>query len=137
MMQNVQRWSQPFWICMKARAREPKPSIMADAVSRTDMMSLTMTRGLPATLKARNVSARIFSALPMTASTSAMPAKRPGSTWAAQPVTTMRAPGRSRRSLRMVCAAWRTASAVTAQVLTITVSSRPAACACRRMASDS
>ena len=44
----------------------PKPSIMACAVSRTDMMSLTCTRGLSARLKPRKVSGRIFSALPMT-----------------------------------------------------------------------
>ena len=40
----------------------------------------------------------------------------------AQPVTTIRASGRSRRSRRIVCRACRSASAVTAQVLTITVS---------------
>ena len=45
-----------------------------------------------------------------------------GSICAAQPVTTMRAPGRSRAARRIACRAWRTASAVTAQVLTITVS---------------
>jgi len=47
----------------------------------------------------------------------------------------MRAPGRSRRSLRMRWRDWRTASAVTAQVLTITALSSPAVRA--RIASDS
>ena len=56
-----------------------------------------------------------------------MAAKRSGSICAAQPVTMMRAAGFSRRSLRMVCVAWRTASPVTAQVLTITASPSPAA----------
>ena len=45
-----------------------------------------------------------------------------GSVCAAQPVTTIFGRGRSRRSARMACRAWRTASAVTAQVLTTTVS---------------
>ena len=101
------------------------------------MMSFTSTRGLSPRLKLRNVSARIFSALPMTASTSGMSAKRSGSICAAQPVTMMRACGLSRLSLRMVCAAWRTASAVTAQVFTITASSSPAAAAWPRITSDS
>ena len=54
-----------------------------------------------------------------------MSAKRAGSIWAAQPVTTILAFGRSRRALRIACRAWRTASAVTAQVLTITASVKP------------
>jgi hypothetical protein len=45
--------------------------------------------------------------------------------------------GRSRRSARIVCRAWRTASAVTAQVLTTTVSLKPARSASRRITSDS
>src|SRR5262249_39103289 len=43
----------------------------------------------------------------------------------------------SRRSARMVCRAWRTASAVTAQVLITMVSFRPARAASRRITSDS
>ena len=66
-----------------------------------------------------------------------MSAKRSGSICAAQPVTMMRAAGFSRRSLRIVCAAWRTASAVTAQVLTMTASPSPAAAAWPRITSDS
>ena len=102
----------------------PKPSTMACAVSRTDMMSLTCTRRLSATPRPRNVCACIFSALPITRSISGMAAKRSGSICAAQPVTMICAAGFSRRSLRMVCVAWRTASPVTAQVLTITASSQ-------------
>ena len=78
-----------------------------------------------------------FSSLPMTRSTSGMPAKSSGLVCAAQPVTTMRASGRSRLSRRMVCRAWRTASAVTAQVFTTTASSTPAAPASRLITSDS
>src|ERR1700734_1270488 len=60
-----------------------------------------------------------------------------GSVCAAQPVTTILAEGRSRRSARIACRAWRTASAVTAQVLTTTVSLKPARSASRRITSDS
>jgi len=56
---------------------------------------------------------------------------------AAQPVTTMRASGRSRRSLRMVWRACFTASPVTAQVLITTASESPATSASRRITSDS
>ena len=101
------------------------------------MMSLTATRGLSARFRPRKVRGSIFSALPRTQSTSGMSAKRCGSTCAAQPVTIRRAAGFSRLSLRMVWPAWRTASAVTAQVLTITVSCSPAAAAWRRITSDS
>jgi hypothetical protein len=66
-----------------------------------------------------------------------MSAKVFGSVCAAQPVTTMRASGRSRLSLRIDCRDCRTASAVTAQVLTTTVSVTPAAAASRRITSDS
>ena len=149
-MQKVQRWSQPFCTCTTARARPSKlawPSMRCGAVSRTAMMSLTTIfssaampkpSGRP---KAERVSiqapARNLSSLPMTRSTSPICAKVSGSVCAAQPVTTMRAPGRSRRSFRIAWRAWRTASAVTAQVLTTTVSARPAASATRRITSDS
>ena len=66
-----------------------------------------------------------------------MAAKVSGSTCAAQPVTTMRASGFSRASLRIDWRAWRVASAVTAQVLTITTSPSPAPRAWRCIASDS
>ena len=59
------------------------------------------------------------------------------SIWAAQPETTMRASGSSRRALRIAWRAWRTASAVTAQVLTRMASPMPASSARRRMTSDS
>ncbi len=64
-----------------------------------------------------------------------MPAKAAGSIWAAQPVTIRRALGRSRRILRMAWRAWRTASAVTAQVLNTTASDRPSLTAWTWMAS--
>src|SRR5258708_34599061 len=60
-----------------------------------------------------------------------------GSIWAAQPVTIRRADGRSRLALRIAWRAWRTASAVTAQVLNTTAAARPSALARSRMASDS
>jgi hypothetical protein len=75
--------------------------------------------------------------LPRTASTSSIAAKVPGSVWAAQPVTTMRLPGLSRRALRIAWRAWRTASAVTAQVLTRMASSTPASTARALISSDS
>src|SRR6266545_205415 len=78
---------------------------------------------------ARQVAALSFSSLPSTNATSGMLAKVSGSVCAAQPVTTMRAAGCSRLSRRMAWRDWRTASAVTAQVLTMRVSERPAACA--------
>src|SRR5689334_15964923 len=49
----------------------------------------------------------------------------------------MRAPGFSRRALRMACRACRSASAVTAQVLTMMASPRPAAAAWPRITSVS
>jgi hypothetical protein len=52
-----------------------------------------------------------------------MAAKRSGSSCAAQPVTTIRASGRSRFARRMAWRVWRTASAVTAQLLTMIVPS--------------
>jgi hypothetical protein len=62
-----------------------------------DMMSLTRTR-VEVSISAPGAA---FSALPSTRSTSGMAAKAAGSTWAAQPVTIIRAPGRSRRALRI------------------------------------
>ena len=61
----------------------------------------------------------------------------PASICALQPVTRMRAAGRSRRARRIAWRAWRSASAVTAQVWTMTTSSRPAAAAWPRITSDS
>ena len=66
-----------------------------------------------------------------------MAAKLAASICAAQPVTMIRAAGLSRRALRIACLAWRTASAVTAQVLTITASPRPAFVGLGRITSDS
>ena len=97
------------------------------------MMSLTRMR---AAVSSRAPGAD-FSALPSTRSTSGMAAKAAGSIWAAQPVTIRRAPGRSRRALRIACRACRTASPVTAQVLNTTASVRPSSAARWRIASDS
>jgi len=60
-----------------------------------------------------------------------------GAICAAQPVTMSFAPGRARRALRIAWRAWRSASAVTAQVLTMTASERPAAFAFAAISSDS
>ena len=90
------------------------------------MMSLTCTG---ASFAGRKLAGSIFSTLPTTRSTSGIAAQAPGSICAAQPVTTIRAPGRSRRARRTAWRACRSASAVTAQVFTITASSSPAACA--------
>ena len=83
------------------------------------------------------LAARSFSSLPSTRSTSGIAANAAGSICAAQPVTTIRASGRSRRSLPMACRACRAASAVTAQVLSTTASPMAAASASRRLISDS
>ena len=64
-----------------------------------------------------------------------MAAKVSGSIWAAQPVTMSRAPGVSRRALRIACRAWRTASPVTAQVLKTTASVTPSSAARARITS--
>ena len=85
------------------------------------MMSATATRGV----RRPAIPARSFSALPSTRSTLGQRGPGSGSICAAQPVTTMRAPGFSRRARRMAWRAWRSASAVTAQVLTTTVSVEP------------
>jgi hypothetical protein len=66
-----------------------------------------------------------------------MAAKRSGSIWAAQPVTTMRAAGLSRRARRIAWRAWRVASLVTAQVFRMIASSARATVAWARMTSDS
>ena len=131
-MQKVQRWSQPFCTCTKARVCPSILSIARGVIVRAAMMSPTATRAPPAA-QAR---ASSFSVLPSTRSISGMAAKVAGSVCAAQPVTTMRASGRSRLMRRTVCRAWRTASPVTAQVLSTTVSlcASPAAA---RISSDS
>jgi hypothetical protein len=89
------------------------------------MMSETRTSISPA----RKLAASNFSRLPITRATSGIAAKVPGSTWAAQPVTRIRASGRARLALRIAWRVWRTASLVTAQLLTMTRSSWPAASA--------
>ncbi len=71
----------------------------------------------------------------MTRLTSGIAAKLCGSICAAQPVTMISASGRSRRARRMVWRAWRTASPVTAQVLTITALDSAASPASARIAS--
>ena len=79
----------------------------------------------------------IFRLLPITTSTSGMRAKPSESICAAQPVTSTFAPGFSRRCLLIAWRDFRTASAVTAQVLTTHEFEIPAAAAISRMASVS
>src|SRR6185437_6845514 len=104
-------------------------------------MSETAIFSLPPMPKASRVSRQawpcILSSLPITRSTSAMPANI--SVWicAAQPVTTIRAPGRSRLIRRIDCRACATASLVTAQLLMTMVSVSPASVASRAITSDS
>ena len=64
-----------------------------------------------------------------------MAAKAWGSICAAQPVTTIFAPGRARRARRMAWRTCRTASPVTAQVLKITALSSPSSAALARACS--
>jgi hypothetical protein len=120
MMQNVQRWSQPFWTSTKARDRSAKPATRCGAVSRTAMISDTLI------LAASGAKERMsnLSRLPRTRATSGMAAKVSGSTCAAQPVTKISASGLERFALRIACRVWRTASLVTAQLLTMMRSSR-------------
>ena len=66
-----------------------------------------------------------------------MPANISACVCAAQPVTTMRASGRSRFSRRIDCRACATASLVTAQLLMTMVSVSPARSASRAITSDS
>jgi hypothetical protein len=105
------------------------------------MMSLTIAFGELSIAKAARILAQpapdSFSPLPSTRSVSGIAAKTCGSVCAAQPVTMILAFGLRRRSPRIACRAWRTASVVTAQVLTTTVSEKPARAASRRMTSDS
>ena len=114
-MQKVQRWSQPFCTSTKARERSAKPATRCGAVSRTAMMSETRTRSVP-----RKAAASNFSRLPSTRATSGIAANVSGSICAAQPVTKIRASGRARFALRIAWRVWRTASLVTAQLLTMT-----------------
>ena len=79
----------------------------------------------------------IFCSLPIISATSGMFSKVFGSVWAAQPVTTIFASGRSRLSRRIVWRACRTASDVTAQVFTTTASAMPAPAAALRITSNS
>ena len=151
MMQKVQRWSHPFCTWTKARTRRSGPWIRCAAGSRTPAISLTLIFSSPTTVNThsgaatslappgamRQLCTSSFSSLGTTMATSGIAAKDARSICAAQPVTTIRACGRARLIRRMVCRDCRTASAVTAQVFTTTVSVRPAASALRPMISDS
>ncbi len=122
MMQNVQWWSQPCCTCTNARARPANPVTRCDAVSRTAAMSAT-----PPGASRVQLSGRSFSTLPSTRLTPGSAAQASGAICAAQPVTTMRASGRSRCARRIAWRACRSASDVTAQVLTMIVSDSEAA----------
>src|SRR5260370_428389 len=114
MMQKVQRWSQPFCTCTKARERPSRPSMRCAAVSLTAMMSLTAIFSSAATPKdaraktlrcCHQACALIFSSLPSTNSQYGMWAKALGSACAGKPVATTaragymtRRPGGARRS---------------------------------------
>ena len=87
------------------------------AVSRAAMMSDTAEGASGAQLSGFSLSW-----LPSTRTTLGSAAQAAGLSCAAQPVTTMRASGRSRAARRIAWRAWRSASAVTAQVLTMMVS---------------
>src|SRR6185369_9030303 len=136
MMQKVQRWSQPCWISTKARLRSAKPEMRCAAVSLISMMSETAMRSLalPSAMRWKLL-ASSFSELPSTWSTSGRLANFSGAICAAQPVTMILASGFSRLALRIAWRAWRSASAVTAQVLTMIASESPAAAAWPRITS--
>ena len=102
--QNVQRWSQPVWIATKLFTWPMNPDG-------------AMTPGGP---KALNLLE-----FPTTRETSGIASKDHGSSSAAQPVTRIRAAGRRRWARRIDWRVCRTASLVTAQLLT-TIQSSPA-----------
>ena len=137
MTQNVQRWSQPVCTARKARVWSSTPSWGASG----DVTACIARPKSPfdegSAQGSAHVSGSVLRALPMTRATSAISANRSGSTCAAQPVTTISAPGFSRARRRIAWRACRVASAVTAHVLTMTRLSRPACAAARRIASDS
>jgi len=107
MMQKVQRWSQPFCTARKPRVPSLAPSAFGAA------------KLGPAGAN------RLLSPFPTTRVTPSMAKNSVGAIVAAQPVTMMRASGRSRCRRRMAWRAWRVDSAVTAQVLTMTRFSSP------------
>ena len=113
MMQKVQRWSQPFCTCTKARARPSMPStkVQRGLAHRHDVVDAdfffrargrTTLRFVGLVLRVLGPDLRLhLLALPTTRATSGIAAKVCGSVCAAQPVTTILASGRSRASLRM------------------------------------
>ena len=82
---------------------------------RHDVGDLTPVSSAPAGRRRKSN----FSRLPSTRATSGIAANASGSTCAAQPVTITRASGRARLALRIAWRVWRTASLVTAQLLTM------------------
>ena len=127
-MQKVQRWSQPCWTCRKARLLPSKPSTRWARGLRRDPRGEAAFGEVALRLAAwRDCRAR---GRPRAARHSAR-----ASSSAAQPVTMIRRLGMPRRARRIAWRAWRSASAVTAQVLTMTASLSPAAAAARRMTS--
>ena len=119
-MQKVQRWSQPFCTCRKARARPSKcPSRMRRvSLHRHDVVDATRSP------RRRKFAVELFLIAEHTVDFRHR-GEGAGSVCAAQPVTMMRASGRSRLRRRIAWRDWRTASPVTAQVLTITALSSP------------
>ena len=102
--QKVQRWSHPVWIATKLRTLPWKPAGTGDG-----MTSLFQ--------------AESFAGFPTTRSTPGIARNVSGSSSAAQPVTRIFASGRWRCARRMACRDCRTASLVTAQLLTMVQSS--------------
>ena len=92
-----------------------QPSVASWKLART---AVELARALPTTPRRPRASPRSVS----------------GSIWAAQPVTSRRASGRARCALRIAWRVWRTASAVTAQLLTMTRSSSAAGQRAHRLA---
>ena len=126
-MQKVQRDHSLAAPAEKRGCGYQTPSKRCGAVSRTVMISPTATMVSSALRPASlvHVAGSSFSWLPMTASTSAMSCHDDGSIWAAQPVT-QSAPRDDHGGADAQPDACFSASAVTAQVLTMIVSARPA-----------
>ena len=129
MMQKVQRWSQPFCTCTKARVWPRMPSMRCGAVSLTAMMSLTRTFSVSATPKSR--SCRTGLGLHLLVVADDLRDLRHGGEHLGLDLRGAAGDDdAARRAFRArgggsIWRAWRVASAVTAQVLTITDLAEP------------
>ena len=143
-MQKVQRWSQPFCTCTKARARPSMASTMCAGglAHGQDVVDARLLEIVDAEIRQGAVVVRLQLLLVAEHEVDlghGGEGCRLGLRGAAGDDDAR--VGFSRRALRIACRAWRTASPVTAQVLKMTAppssAPSPAASASRRITSDS